>query len=382
MTVFKTFWQVVNKYKGTVILYTVLLIVFGGLNLATNDTSTTFTDSKPDLFIINEDKGDIISDNLVKYLENNSNIKDISNEEEKINDAIFYRDLNYAIYIPKNYGSDVLEQKNPEIKIKSTGDYKASLAEMMLSRYLNIQASYLTISSNPDEIVKNINDTLSKKTTIEVSSKVNTSATNRATTYYNFASYSIMAAIIFIICLVLSSFRERNVFKRTVVSSKNYKVLNRELLLSSFIYSLLVWIFYCILGFILVGDILFSIRGVLYMVNCLIFTFTSLTIALLISSIINNKDAVSGIVNVIALGSSFLCGAFVPMELLPEFVIKIAHVLPAYWYISTNEFLKEAEVFTLIDLKPIWINSLVLLGFAIIFIIITSIVTSRKRKID
>lgn len=382
MTVFKTFWQVVNKYKGTVILYTVLLIVFGGLNLATNDTSTTFTDSKPDLFIINEDKGDIISDNLVKYLENNSNIKDISNEEEKINDAIFYRDLNYAIYIPKNYGSDVLEQKNPEIKIKSTGDYKASLAEMMLSRYLNIQASYLTISSNPDEIVKNINDTLSKKTTIEVSSKVNTSATNRATTYYNFASYSIMAAIIFIICLVLSSFRERNVFKRTVVSSKNYKVLNRELLLSSFIYSLLVWIFYCILGFILVGDILFSIRGVLYMVNCLIFTFTSLTIALLISSIINNKDAVSGIVNVIALGSSFLCGAFVPMELLPEFVIKIAHALPAYWYISTNEFLKEAEVFTLIDLKPIWINSLVLLGFAIIFIIITSIVTSRKRKID
>lgn len=42
MTVFKTFWKIVNKYKGTIILYTVMLISFGGINLASNDTTTTF----------------------------------------------------------------------------------------------------------------------------------------------------------------------------------------------------------------------------------------------------------------------------------------------------------------------------------------------------
>ncbi|MDE6141682.1 MAG: hypothetical protein K2G03_03670, partial [Bacilli bacterium] len=101
MTVFKAFWQVVNKYKATVILYTVLLIGFGGLNMATNDTGATFVASKPDLFIINEDKGDKLSDNLVKYLEKNTTIKVLDNIEEKINDAIFYRDVNYVVYIPK-----------------------------------------------------------------------------------------------------------------------------------------------------------------------------------------------------------------------------------------------------------------------------------------
>ncbi len=379
MTVFKTFWQVVNKYKGTVILYTVILVFFGGMNMATNDTGNTFTNSKPDLYIINEDKGNPLSDNLAKYLEDNSTIKKIDNDEEKINDAIFYRDVNYVVYIPKDYEKDLLAHKNPEIQIKSTGDYQASLAEMMLTRYLNIQNTYLNISKDREEIVHNINDTLSKKTVIEVTSKLDTTSTNNATTYFNFASYSIMAAVIFIICLVLTSFHEKSVNKRTIVSSKNYKALNRELLLSSFIYSLIVWLFYCALGLILVGDILFSLRGIVYMVNCLIFTFTSLTIALLISTIINNKDAVSGIVNVVALGSAFLCGAFVPVSLLPESVLNVAHILPAYWYINTNELLKSIEVINLSSLRPIIINSLVLIGFSIGFIIINNIITHLKR---
>ena len=40
--------------------------------------------------------------------------------EEKIDDALFYRDVSYVIYVPKNFGKDVLHGKNPEIKIKST----------------------------------------------------------------------------------------------------------------------------------------------------------------------------------------------------------------------------------------------------------------------
>ena len=43
MTVFKTFWKVVNKYKGTIILYTVMLLTFGTMNLKTNDINTMFT---------------------------------------------------------------------------------------------------------------------------------------------------------------------------------------------------------------------------------------------------------------------------------------------------------------------------------------------------
>ena len=56
MTVFKAFWKVIKKYKGTIILYTVMLVLFGGLNMTSNNISTTFVDSKPDILIVNNDE--------------------------------------------------------------------------------------------------------------------------------------------------------------------------------------------------------------------------------------------------------------------------------------------------------------------------------------
>ncbi len=56
MTVFKTFWKILNKNKFTVILYTVILLVFGVSNMQTSENSMTFTASKPDILIVNYDE--------------------------------------------------------------------------------------------------------------------------------------------------------------------------------------------------------------------------------------------------------------------------------------------------------------------------------------
>ena len=116
--------------------------------------------------------------------------------------------------------------------------------------------------------------------------------------------------------------------------------------------------------------------------NTFIFTICCLTLALLISNIINSKNAISGIVNVVALGSAFLCGAFIPVRWLPESVLQVAHILPAYWYINTNELLTSLEVFNLETLKPILFNYIILLLFILIFIIVNNLVSRRKLKIN
>lgn len=110
MTVFKTFLRVLNKYKVTIIIYTVFLVAFGGFNMKTSDNSTNFVSSKPDVLIINQDEEEGITKNLVEYIKNNSNIRDVKDDEEAINDALFYRDVNYIIYIPENYREDFLER--------------------------------------------------------------------------------------------------------------------------------------------------------------------------------------------------------------------------------------------------------------------------------
>lgn len=381
MTVFNTFWKVINKYKGTIILFTVMLVAFGGINTTSSNSTVDFTNSKPDIAIVNKDENKGLTKNLISYLKKNTNVKDIKNEEEALDDALFYREVNYIIYIPKNYHNDVLSGKTPEIDIKTVGDYTSSLAEMLLTRYLKIQSIYSKNISNEQELVKAINQNLTKTSEITITSKIDTSKTSKVSRYFNFASYSIMFIIIFVICMVSASFNEKTIKKRTIISSMNYKTHNKYILRASFIYSSLVWLLYMILGVVLFSSTMLSIRGLIYSLNAFIFTFSSLTLALLLSTLINDKNAVNGIVNVIALGSAFLCGAFIPTEWLPESVITISHIFPTYWYVNSNDLLTNLQSINMTTLKPILINMLVVIIFSVTFIILNNLVAKKKQKV-
>ncbi len=380
MTVFKTFWKIVNKYKGTIILYTVMLISFGGINLASNDTTTTFTSTLPNIAIVNNDQKSVLTNNLISYLSENSKVVDIENDEEKINDALFYRDVSYVVYIPKNYTNDVLKGMNPTIDIKSTNDYMSSLEEMMLTDYLNLQNTYLKLTTDQAKLTNYINETLKDKSEVVLTSKVDTKSLSKVSRYFNFASYSILAVVIFIITLVLTSFKEKTVNKRIVVSSMNYKKHSGLILKSSLLYALIVWVLFSLLAIILLGKSVLNTRGLLLILNTLIFTLQALTFALLISSLVNNKDAIGGIVNVVALGSAFLCGAFIPSMYLPEKVVSISHIFPAYYYNNSNDLVTSLEVINLTTLKPFITNIMMMLVFMLVFIVLNNFVIKNKRK--
>lgn len=381
MTVFKTFLRVLNKCKFVILLYTAMLIFFTGFNMQTSESSTNFTATKPDIFIVNNDGETTLTNSLIAYMEENSHVVEGSLEKEEIDDALFYRDIHYVIYIPENYSEDFLQGKEPNIEIKSIGDYQASYAEMLLNRYIKVASIYRTKVESEQVLVSKIEETLSKQTTIEMTSSVDTNQLSKASFYYNFANYSILAGCVYVICLILSSFKEEKIRKRTIISSMNYKTYNRQLLLSNGLFVIILWACYVLLSFWLVGNVMFTMYGVVYIVNSFIFTICALTIAILIGNLLNNKNAINGIVNVVALGSCFLCGAFVPMEWLPDFVLKIAHILPSYYYIYTNELLKTIDSFDFTSLKPIFINMGILVVFIIGFVILNNILSKKKRKI-
>ena len=381
MTVFNTFWKVINKYKGTIILFTVMLVAFGGINTTSSNKSLDFTNNKPDILIINNDQNKGLTKNLISYLKENTNVKNIK-EEEEIDDALFYRQVNYIIYIPKNYRNDILSGINPKIDKKTTGDYDSSLAEIILKRYLKTQEVYSKTTSNEQELIEKINTNLKTKSEVSITSTVNTDKTSKVSRYYNFASYSIMYTIIFIICMVLSSFNEKVIKKRTIISSMNYKSHNKLILKASFLYSIIVWLLFMILGIILFPDTVISLRGLIYTINAFIFTFASLTLALLISSLSSNKNVITGIANVVCLGSAFLCGAFIPTTWLPETVIKISRIFPTYWYVNSNDLLTSLEKINLNTLEPIIINMLVVLLFSLIFIVLTNIISKKKQIVE
>lgn len=382
MTVFKAFLKILYACRIPILTYTIILIVFAGINMQTSDNSTNFVASKPDILIINNDSKEGITKSLIEYIEDNSNIVDIKDDKDKIADALFYRDVNYIIYIPKNFNKEFLKGNNPKLEVKTTKDYQASLAQIMLEKYLKVANNYVSSLDSESKIIDNINNTLKLKTDIELKSKLDNDNLSKLAYYYNFASYSILAGCVYVICLILSSFKSKNITKRTIVSSMNYKEYNRKLLLSNSLFALVLWFLYILVSILFVGNTVFSLHGLIFILNSLVFTICAVSIAFLIGNIVNNKNTINGIVNVVALGSSFLCGAFVPMEWLPTKVLKLAHILPSYWFIKSNEELKVMEVINLTTLKPVFKNMLIILLFALLFVVITNRISSKKRKLN
>lgn len=382
MIVFKTILKILNKLKGMLILYTVMLILITVLTQTSDNNITKFEESKPDILIINKDEHSDLTNNFVKYLAKHANLADIDiNAEEKINDALFYRDVNYVIYIPKNFTNDILQDKEPIINYKSTNDESASYSQMLVNKYIKTALIYKDYYQAND-LIKKINETLSTNTNVKIKTHLDTSKLSAATRYFNFLNYAFLAGCVYCISMILASLKEENVNKRTIISSYSLRKYNRIVLLSNACVIFLMWLFYMILSFILFKKLMVSFNGILYMINSLVFAFCGLTIGFLIGNITQNKNAIGGIVNVVALGSSFLCGCFVPISYLPNYVLKIAKILPSYYFVTNNELTKSIEIFSWSSIKPLFINTIVIICFGILFIIITNFINKKKQIIN
>lgn len=373
MIIFKTFLKVLRSSLVPILMYTAFLILFAGFHMQTSENNMSFVPSKPDVFLINEDENDVLSQSLVRYLEEACHVvSDIQN----VDDALFYRDINYAITIPKGYGVSFLNGENPQLEVKSTGDYQASFTEMLLARYLKLASIYASSSNDPQEVIQNVEMQLDNEVEVSMTSSLDVDELSGVTYFYNFMNYSLLAGCVYVICLILSSFQEEKIYRRTIVSSKNVASYQRTLLLSNGLFALVLWLFYVLLSYFLLGNVILSTHGIFYLLNSFVFLWCVLLLAFLIGKLVQNKNAINGIVNVIALGSSFLCGAFVPMEWLPDQVLRIAHLLPSYYFIKNNEILKTLEHFDWISLKSFWMN----LGWIIVFCLLFWIVIFIHSK--
>ena len=170
MIVFKTYFKILKRYKWTVLLYTAILLAFGIFNMHSSENSMSFSPEKPDICIVNEDHDSDLTDQLISYLEKHCHLVNIG--QDRMDDAVFYRDVHYVIYIPDHYGQDVLQGKEPVLDIKSTGDYQASLVEMVLERYLKVQGTLVHFAKDESQLVTWLDQTLRSDTSIVVDSEI------------------------------------------------------------------------------------------------------------------------------------------------------------------------------------------------------------------
>ncbi len=381
MTTFKAFLKVLYKNLPTVIISTAMLLIFGSVNIGADYGAGEFVDDRPDVTIINRDGDNKIATGLIDYFKGQANLIELSDSEETLKDALFYRETNLIIYIPEHYGANYLANLQPEIAYQSSGDYQAALAEMLLSQYLKTMALYHTEIEDAAKLVAATQSALDSKIAVTLTSKLDLATTSRAARFFNFESYALLNSLVFVIAMIMTVFNEPKVHRRLLVSSTSPSHQNRILLLANLLFAGVMWLLYLVLGFIILGtDALWGVQGLWFVLNSFVFMLCATAIAFLVGTLIHNKNAINGVVNVIALGSSFLCGAFVPQMWLPDSVLAIAHVLPTYYYIDANNLIADLEVVSGADLQRLLFNLGVVLAFTILFVLLAILIPRWRQK--
>ena len=377
MTVFKYYLTIVKKNIWVVAMYFIIFSLIAIITGMQMTKTTDFKEERPKIYLKDNDQSNL-SRAFISYIKTKTEIIEL--EEEKIKDALFNQAIDYAITIPQGFADKFLNTE--EVKVESEffpNSFSSKYIEMNLNQYLKHYKIYLQNKIEPEKINSLVENDLKKMGAVNLLVKPKEKSEN-IRMYYNMMNYTIMGTCLYIIGLITSKFMERKVKRRNLISSTSMVKTNRQLFLGHVTVTIVVWLYYVILSILLYKETMLSVYGLLLMLNSLIFCFMILSLAFLLGTLIKKSETRGGIINVIALGTSFLCGAFVPRELLPETLQTYTQILPSHWYIINNENILSLGNISFNSLSHIIYPMFILIIFTFLFFLITNLVTRAKAK--
>lgn len=352
MTVFKSFFRVSRRYLWPVLMYIAIMVgmtslISSAMGPQTDELQVTTENYR--LAVLNEDTGDVLSQALVTFIGEQANIQDIGTTEREIRDALFWRDVDYVLRIPQGFGAQVLAGKDPQLETYATpNDYVHMYVDAAVNRFLGTLSVYR--SQYPQMPLEELIDSTRGDLAAGVQlSRVDNGAAKgpeeSMAMYYRYMSYSLLAAISSGMGMVLAVLLNKGLVYRNRASSLSETAMTAQLAAAGLLFSTLIWLVLIAFGVVLnklpiaslfSGRLLWMLlASYLYMIFCMALT-------ILITAFTQKTQVVTGVSNVISLGSSFLGGVFVPIEFLGPSVAAIGKAFPAYWYTAGIRALSDA----------------------------------------
>lgn len=377
MIVFKNYFNIVKRHLGIIIMFSAISI--GASVINTSYTSTEdYVSVEPKIAVINYDESSL-SNNFVDYITERAEIVEVEDNEKAIQDSLYLNKVDSILIIPDNFGANLLMGNEPNVKIKKSTQNVSEYTELLVNRYFKIAENYSKVGMTENEIINNIEKDIQNEIEVKVLSE-NQSDMEKLAVYYSFENYALLSIFTFIIGTIMCIFNKETIRKRNNVSKLNPKSFSNQLFLGHMTLTLSIWAIFILISVILYKDLMFTINGLLLILNSLCFAITATSLAYLIGCLIKNENVISGIQNVISLGLSFISGCFVPIEWLDTNIINFSKIFPSYWFIQGNYDITKLSTFNYETIQPVIQNCGIILAFGIIYFSISKIIIAKKVK--
>lgn len=179
---------------------------------------------------------------------------------------------------------------------------------------------------------------------------------------------------------ILIVFHNPDLKKRMAASPVSGRRQSLEGILCMSLAGIALWIFVIVIAIVFFGkDFYTSGNFAYYLLNSVFMLFVAIALAYLMGTIAPNRDALTGIANIISLGMCFLGGAFVPLEFMGNDVKAVSQFLPVYWYEKANDILADFGHLTA-SAKGQFLQAIMIqLVFTAVFVCLVLVVEKYKR---
>ncbi|WP_236785245.1 ABC transporter permease [Anaerococcus ihuae] len=360
MTVFKNYFKIIRGHTKAIALYTIIFMSLLIFSNSTNSNTNVYKKEKAKIYIEDLSQSDL-SKSFITYMGKENKIVDLKGKN--IDDNLFYEIVTAYIKIPKNFD----KKRKVEIKKSQNSKYYQYVKES-INLYLDQISVYEKSGFDTKDAIKNTKKDFQKKAKISLRKNKGPVLEERILFFFNFLSYVFLSQIILVVSLVSLTYKNKNIKQRNLISPMSKTKINFQIFLANISFAFFSWLLYMLVFFILNRKIDLSNRIIYLMINSLVFSLSTVSLALFISKLINNSNIMMAVMNIFSLGSSFLTGVFVPQDILSKNALLLGRIFPSFYYVLNNNMI--ANNFT----KEIFFkNIFVLLGFAVIFLLISFI---------
>ena len=381
MTVFKGYMRIIKKNTGLILLY---LCIFFGVAMALQaaagkESYTSYESEKIKIGVVDKDSGPL-AEGLIKWLKTTHHVTMLEDSREKLQEELFYRNVEYIVVIPENFYESCMVNGESISVTKVPGSYSAYYVDQQLESCLNTMRTYLKAGFSEEEAADAILDEKTGKVTM-LDTDGNGSSTPAYIYYFRYMPYLFLAVFCYVMGYVLMAFKKGDIPKRMQASAVSSRRQNLEGLLAMSVMGGGLWGIGMLGVLVMFGkDFFGSANQKYYVLNTLVMMAVALSLSYLIGLFVKNSNMLSGIANILSLGMCFLCGVFVPMNVMDKNVLKVSQFLPVYWYEKVNETLGSYSHLTEEAAASVWKGIGLEALFAVAFICVILAVTRYQRQ--
>lgn len=385
MQAFKLNLKLIWKRLPSLSIY---LIIFVAISVIVAN-SISRTPVVPDMFEPTKIDGAFFSDGssplvdgLKEELSKNINFVDVKDSQDVLTELLYWQEITYIVRVPEHFTDDLLAGNEPKIERTTVPNSAYGVyADMAIDRYLQTANRYIEFMPDLDEssLAQKIQEDLNLQIDISFGEVEDRTDTVYSQYFFNYMAYSMLAILILGMGIMIASYKDPELKRRNHASPQSLRSQTLGFVLANLTFALGTWAIFVISCILLDPENATSEHMLWFVINSLVFTFAASALSYMLGNLVKSANAVDAVSNVVSLGTAFISGAFVPQEFLGESVLRIARFTPVYWFILGNNRIAEASTFNSSVLESIFLPMLVVLGFSLIFILV-SILSMRRQR--